>query len=524
MGFKVAAIFSDNMVLQRNKQIAVFGEGAEGTCIRVSIQYMEEGVWRCNEEQTIVSGGKWCLYLPPMKENADCRMAVTDGESKREFCNIAVGEVWFCGGQSNMEFELQNITGGKDFLQKDAPNVRFYNVQRKAFVDEAFLETEARTKWDMFDSESAKTWSAVGYLFGKKLSETLGVTVGLVGCNWGGTSASAWMSREYLLSDSAAATYMDEYEKAVEGKDEEALIQEYKEYLLFEVEWNKKCDALYAAEPDISWDEVQKRIGICQWPGPMCQIHPFRPAGLYETMLKRIIPYTGKGWIYYQGESDDHKPHGYYRMMDLLIKQWRADWKDAEMPFLFVQLPGHQYKQDEDRKNWCIIREAQAKIARDVKGTGMAVLIDAGEYDNIHPLDKVPVGDRLYRQAMYQVYGGLSLEEAQSPVFDFCQIEKDKVIVIFKNVSSGLKTVGEHQDVIGFEMAGEDEVYHSAKAHIDGNQVVVYCDEVKEPVAVRYLWTNYPKDGVNLFNRYGLPVAPFRSVADDEGNLIFPVR
>lgn len=511
MGFKVAAIFSDNMVLQRNKPIAVFGEGQNGKCVKAKLHYMEAEMEKCSEAQTSVSDGRWILYLPEMKENTNCILTVTDGEITKKFRNIAIGEVWFCGGQSNMEFELQNITGGKEYLKSDTPNVRFYNVQRKAYIDEAFLESEASTSWDEFDSEKAKTWSAVGYLFGKRLSEKLGVTVGLVGCNWGGTSASAWMSKETLASDEHSATYLEDYDKAVEGKEETALIEEYKTYLEFEVEWNKKCDALYAAEPNIAWDEVQKRIGICKWPGPMCQIHPFRPSGLYETMVKRVIPYSIKGWIYYQGESDDHKPHYYYKMMELLIKQWRADWNDEEMPFLFVQLPGHQYKQDPDFKNWCIIRQAQARIAENVKHTGMAVLIDAGEYDNIHPVDKVPVGERLYRQAMYQVYGGIAEEEAQSPMFKDCQIDGERVIVSFKYVAQGLQTLGERQDIIGFEVAGADMEYKPAKAYIEGNQVVVCCEEIKEPVAVRYLWTNYPKDGVNLFNKYGLPVAPFRS-------------
>ena len=511
MKLKVAAIFSDNMVLQRNKKIAVFGEDEDGMCVEVMLRFREDGEDRQLYAKTVAIDGKWFLYLPELNEKTGCTLVVTDGDTTKEFHNVAIGEVWFCGGQSNMEFELQNIKGGKEYLAKDASNVRFYNVQRKAYIDEAFLESEAKTGWEEFDSETAKTWSAVGYLFGKRLSESLGVTVGLVGCNWGGTSASAWMSKETLASDEQSISYLEDFEKAVEGKSEAALIEEYKAYLEFEVEWNKKCDALYAAEPDISWDEVQQRIGICKWPGPMCQIHPFRPAGLYETMVKRVIPYSLKGWIYYQGESDDHKPDSYYKMMELLIKQWRADWKEEEMPFLFVQLPGHQYKQDPDFKKWCIIREAQAKIAKTVSHTGMAVLIDAGEYDNIHPVDKVPVGERLYRQAMYRVYGGMSEEEAQSPMFQSCQVVKEKMIVSLHPLTKGLQITGDGQDIVGFELAGEDMEYHPAKAYIEGNQVVVSREGITNPMAVRYLWTNYPKDGVNLFNKFGLPVAPFRS-------------
>lgn len=515
MRFSVAAVFSDNMVLQRNKPIAVFGAGENGIHIKVTLKYNEAGQEKYVEAESEVADGKWLLYLPALKENTGCAMTVTDGETTKEFNNIAIGEVWLCGGQSNMEFEIQNMTGGKECLEHDHPNVRFYYTQKKAHMDEEFYESERNTSWQEFDSESAKCWSGVGYLYGKKLSEELGVTVGLIGCNWGGTSASAWMSEKYLGLDEDTATYFDDYNKAVEGKADEELVQAYKDYLIYEVEWNKKCDELYATVPGISWDEVQERIGVCQWPGPMCSIHPYRPCGLYHTMVERVIPYSMRGWIYYQGESDDHKPHYYDKLMNLLIKQWRDDWKDETMPFLFVQLPGHRYIQDEDRKNWCIIREAQERIAETVENTGMAVIIDAGEFNDIHPKNKVPVADRLYRQAMYKVYGCLDREEAESPIYDSCKIEGDKVTVSFKYAESGLVVTGDTDEIIGFELAGVDKTYHPAKAHISDNKVIVTSEEVKEPVSVRYIWTNYPENGINLYNHYGLPVAPFRSCVDD---------
>jgi len=156
-------------------------------------------------------------------------MTVTDGENSKTFKNIAIGEVWLCGGQSNMEFELQNITGGKSHLENDKPNVRFYYTQKKTHIDEEFYKCEEETCWETFDSETAKNWSAVGYLFALRLSKALGVTVGLVGCNWGGTSASAWMSREYLALDEYANTYLEDYDKATEGKSEEEQIKEYTE-------------------------------------------------------------------------------------------------------------------------------------------------------------------------------------------------------------------------------------------------------------------------------------------------------
>jgi len=515
MKFKVAAIFSDNMVLQRNKTIAVFGEGKDGKTVEVELIYKEDNIEKKATAKTDICNGKWITELPPLKENENCTMTVTDGENSKTFKNIAIGEVWLCGGQSNMEFELQNITGGKSHLENDKPNVRFYYTQKKTHIDEEFYKCEEETCWETFDSETAKNWSAVGYLFALRLSKALGVTVGLVGCNWGGTSASAWMSREYLALDEYANTYLEDYDKATEGKSEEEQIKEYEEYLIYEAEWNKKCDECYATIPGITWDEVQERIGVCKWPGPMGCRNPFRPHGLYETMIERIIPYTMRGFIYYQGESDDHKPNFYYRLLSLLIKQWRNDWNDEDMPFLFVQLPGHMYYPGEDLKHWCIIREAQEQVAETVPNTGMAVIIDAGELNDIHPKDKEPVGERLYRQAMYKVYGMMKEEEAESPIYDSCVADGNRMTITFKHLTEGLVVTGDTDEIIGFEVAGEDNKYYPGEAHAEGNTVVVTSDKVDKPMAVRYIWTNYPLQGVNLYNKYGLPVAPFRSVREE---------
>ncbi len=518
MKFQTAAIFSNHMVLQRHKPIAIFGTGEDGMYVTAVLNYEENGQHFCYEGNTIISGGRWLLYLPPLSEKTACTLSVTCENITFTYHNVAIGEVWLCGGQSNMEFELQNIIGGDTYLSEDKPNVRFYNVLRKSYIDDSFYMEEAQNSWQEFDSNSARTWSGVGYLYGKQLSEKLGVTVGLIGCNWGGTSASAWMSKEYLASDEGTFAYLADYEKAAGGKDEAELIRRYEEYLVYEKEWTKKCDALYAAVPDISWEEVQNRIGICLWPGPMCARHPFRPGGLYETMIQRIVPYTMRGFTYYQGESDDHKPYLYARLMELLIRQWRSDWQDDSMPFLYVQLPGHRYIQDEDRKNWCILRKMQEQVSATVPNTGMAVLIDAGEFNDIHPKNKAPVADRLYRQALYHVYGGITEEEACAPLFDSCEIYEDHIRINFKHVFHALVIKGDSKDndtLTGFEAAGKDNVYHPVSAHIEGTQVVVDTSGIIEPAAVRYLWTNYPEYEIRLYNQYGLPAAPFESVKDN---------
>ncbi len=510
--FKVAAVFSSNMVLQRNKPISIFGEAGDGIRIKISIKYPEKGSFKENSVFAEAVNGKWEAKLPAMQENRNCLVTVECGEECRVFENVAIGEVWLAGGQSNMEFELQNIKGGHEHLMEDKPDVRFYYTQKNGYMDETFFENESKMCWKEFDPESAKCWSGVGYLFAKRLSESLGVTVGVIGCNWGGTSASAWMSEEAIKEDADTNTYLTEYYEKIAGKTEEEQIKEYREYEAYTAEWEKKAGEIYAVTPDIGWEDLQKKIGPNKWPGPMNCINPFRPAGLYKCMLDRVSPYTLRGFLFYQGESDDHKPSVYYKLFSRMIKQWRDDWNDENLPFLFVQLPGHRYAADPDYKHWCLIREAQNLVNETVNNTGMAVIIECGEFNEIHPKDKEPVAERLYRQAMENVYGLMTADEAEGPAMEKVVFDGRKAEISFKRLGGGLVVKGER--IEGFELAGEDEVYYPAEAVINGNEVTAVSENVKSPKYFRYLWTNYPEK-VTLYGRNGIPAAPYRSSKQD---------
>lgn len=516
--FKVASVFSDCMVLQRNKKICIFGEGENGKEVSAQITFTEDGAEKTNSASSVCKDGRWEVFLPEMKENSDCTLLVSCGDEKKEFSDIAIGEVWLCGGQSNMEFELQHMTGGKEHLENDNPNVRFYYTQKKGFIDEEFLRSESMMVWKKFDPESAKCWSAVGYLFGKKLSEALGVTVGLIGCNWGGTSASAWMSREAILAGDGTSSYFDDFAKSIEGKSEEQQIREYEEYLAYAADWEKKYGELWQKKPGIGWDEAQKIIGPNLWPGPMGIRNPFRPTGLYDCMLKRVAPYTLAGWLFYQGESDDHKPNLYYSLFSEMIADWRRLWNE-KLPMLFVQLPGNRYETDPDYKHWCIIREAQQKVSETVENTAMACIIDAGEFNDIHPKDKEPVGDRLYRIAMEKIYGGMDAEEAESPEPISISFENGSAVISYRYTGGELTLKKEEDDnegIFGFELCGADGEYVPAKAVLgeDKKSVIVTAAGLEEPKNVRYLWTNYPEK-VELYSAAGIPARPFRTDKGD---------
>ena len=497
---RTAAIFSDRMVLQREKPIAVWGDGRDGQRVTVTLGG--------NSASAVIRDGKWRVTLPPMPAAENLTMTVQSGAVVITFREIAVGEVWLCGGQSNMEFEIKDEKNGEALLNSLTPEcgVRFYYTPKQRIIDGSFEQTERNTAWSCAAPDSARAWSAVGLYFALELQKKLGVTVGLIGCNWGGTSASVWVSRDVLENDAALRPYIDDYDAAMAGKTDAEAIAEYDEYLAYQDKWWWEYSELMREHPETTWDEAERIVGKSRYPGPMGPKNECRPCGAYETMLQRVCPYTLRGFLYYQGESDDHRPDAYETLLTALIACWRRDWGDAELPFLNVQLPMFRYAHDPDYKHWCRIREAQDRVYRKLRHTGLAVIPDCGELDNIHPKDKSQVGHRLCLQALYEVYGLTGAEEACAPMFDSSYVTGNALTVLLRNAADGLRLTGEP---CGFELAGEDGVYHPAKAAFEKNLITLTSATVPAPRYARYAWTNYME--VTVFGMNGLPLAPFRT-------------
>lgn len=521
---KLAAIFSDNSVLQRGRNIAVFGSGPEGR--RVDVEIRGEKLDGTGEQESrgsaYVRKGRFEVQLPPLEAGVGHTMRIVCGEAEIRRRNVAVGEVWLAGGQSNMEFELQNCEEKAALDRPADPMLRFYYTQKKSYLDEEFFRSEEKTGWECFGDEGTKYWSAVGYFFGAGLLEKLRVPVGIIGCNWGGTSASAWMPKEALAGDSELKVYLEAYDSAVAGKTEEEQRKEYDEYVIYQAEFDRKAQACYAEDPNMEWSEVLERVGECKWPGPMGCSNPFRPGGLYECMLKRVAPYSLKGFIYYQGESDDHLPHLYRKLFTRLIEQWREDWREDSLPFIFAQLPMHRYKQDPDFKSWCLIREAQNRVYDTVKNTAMTCIIDQGVYNDIHPKRKQKVGERMCSQALELAYGFSDVPDAAGPLFDHAERGNGELVLHFKHASGGFtvktpeaaegpeyRKTAPPAESLGFEIAGEDGRYVPAAVKIERDRIHVSAPEVPEPVFARYLWTNY--GDVAVYGAEGIPLAPFRT-------------
>ena len=504
---KIPAIFSDHMILQRNKPVAIWGE-SDASKITVTIQDAHVVTY-------VESDGKWKTFLPPMGAGGPYEMTiVTDTGETKVYKDVMYGEVWLAGGQSNMELELQNSKDGADVVS-EAHNelIRFYYTPKVSYLCEELYQKEEESSWELCVPENVGRWSAVGYYFARKLAAQLDVPVGIIGCNWGGTSASCWMSREALESDKVISSYIEEYDEIVANQDFEAYCKERDEYIVYQAEFDRKCKEYYETEQNPTWEGALAVCGENKYPGPMGPRSEYRPAGLYETMIRRIAPYTLAGFLYYQGESDDHKPKSYYNLLTRLIRQWREDWDDDKLPFMIVQLPMFINAGDVDQKNWPLIREAQHRAYRTVKNTGLAVILDKGEYGNIHPIDKQPVGECLALQAMYHAYGMDNAVRAYGPFYQSCYTDKSYIWLIFNHAKDGIVCHGDKPE--GFEVAGPDKVFYPADSVVvQDNQIRLFSSQVEKPVYARYNWVNYGP--VTMFGKNGLPMAPFRTSMHDE--------
>ena len=500
---KAAAVFSDNMVLQRNKNVVVWGESDESGTVAAEIAGFRS--------EAGITDGKWSVTFPPMQAGGPYEMVLSlNGREFARFRNVMIGEVWLCGGQSNMELELRNAAGGKEELETlsaDQP-IRFYYTNKVGTVEDA-VEAEKNCGWGVCDPEGSKAWSAVGYFFAKKLARELGVTVGLIGCNWGGTSATNWIDIDTIKNSAELAPYLEEYEKNTEGASLEEQKKIYDEYKEREKDWNSRAQVYYDRGEMLSWEELEKILGKNPWPGPRNYYNPFSPAKMYEAMLMRVCPYTLAGFLYYQGESDDHLPKLYYRLFTTLIRVWRERWGDDELPFICVQLPAFKFADAPDTKNWCLIREAQLRAFNTVKNTGIAVILDCGEFNNLHPLDKKTVGERLCLQAEKLVYG--KDVDAFGPLYRSYTVSGGRMTVSLDYAKGMTAKDGR---LTSFELAGEDKKFFPAEAVIEGESLVLTSAEVAKPVYARYAWGNFPE--YSVFGANGIPLAPFRTSMNDE--------
>lgn len=494
--FKVNPIFSKNMVLQRGVNIPIWGTGQDGT--KVIVEF-------CNQIKEVqVQHGKWMVNLDPISFGGPYDMKIENDLAEIILANILIGDVWLAGGQSNMEFNLKDSKDAKEEIQgANFSSIRFYQVPKIDYEDETTLALE-NPGWQAFKTENIGELSAVAYYFAKNIYKTLEIPIGIINCNRGGTSASCWVSKEYLSSDEDTKVYLDEYYEQLKKVTDEEYEIEAAKYNKGLEEYNKKFNYYKLLNPNATVSEIDAHLGCYPWPPPMGKKSYRRPNGLYNIMIKKVAPYAIKGFLWYQGEEDAPSWKRYKKLFGMVIKNWRELWQNDNIPFLYVQLPSFG---DSNPKieNWPRTREAQLEILKEFKNTGMVVTIDCGEEDNIHPVNKKPVGDRLALLARGMVYNDDIVYSG--PIFKSIKIEGNKAIVSFEHVGSGL--VFKDENVIGFKICGQDKKFIDAKAKIVGNTIEVYSDKIDKPTAVRYGWSNF--EPISLYNKEGLPASPFRT-------------
>ncbi|MBX3008552.1 MAG: sialate O-acetylesterase [Melioribacteraceae bacterium] len=615
-------LISDGMVLQRDVKLTIWGWASSGE--KVEIDFLNKKYSSVTDKN-----GNWSITIPKLKSGGPFDMVIK-GKNEIVIKNILIGDVWVCGGQSNMQTNMERIRDLYESEVSSASNekIRQFIVPQKYDFNQPRKDISGGN-WISVSPSTIQNFSGVAYFFAKKLFERYGVPIGLINTAIGGTPAEAWVSEETLKNFPTHLEILNEFknEKFVNEiiSNNEKISREWISNL-------NKIDLGYASQRDDSldffeninnwgeinipgfWDEQgvgkingsvwfiksfavpksmlgkelklylgrivdsdstfinSKFVGSVsyQYPprkykipagllheenneivvrvvnnigrggfikdkpyyitdgeqkldlsgewkykvGAIVNPHPptitvhYKPTGLYNGMVAPLFNYSIKGVIWYQGESNTGKAIEYQSLMPALINDWRKNWKNKNLPFLYVQLPNFMETNSEPvESQWAELRDAQLKTLS-VPNTGMAVAIDLGEWNDIHPFNKKDVGERLALAAQKIAYSNKKIVHS-GPIYKSMKINDNSVILSFENVGSGLMTK-DGKELKYFAIAGEDGKYVWASAKIENNKVIVWNDEVKNPKFVRYAWANNP-EGANLYNKEGLPASPFQA-------------
>ena len=466
------------MVIQRDLPVHVWGWANAGEAVIVGFR----GETRATQANDL---GQWSLYLSPGTAGGPFELTVK-GSNALTLEDVLVGDVWVASGQSNMEFQMRKAaTAATDLPKASNPRIRLMIVTRRA-VD--FPQTDVNqdpagngTAWSASTPETAKDFSAVAWYFAREIEERENIPIGIIDSTWGGTVAEAWTGLTALGGDPGLAPVFTARGHMAE-REASALLQEP-----IRQRQQAEAKAQGKPEPKFPWHPLFDMWG---------------PAMLYNGMIAPLTPFPIRGVIWYQGESNSvlERAPLYERLFRTLIEDWRRQWMIGDFPFLYVQLANFKSTPAE---TWAPIREAQRRTL-ELRNTGMAVTIDVGNPDDVHPTDKLTVGHRLALAALSVGYGE-KLEFA-GPLFRQVTPEGNGLRVWFDH-ADGLESRG---GTLGdFEVAGADAQFVPAQAKIEGNTVVLTSSTVPEPVAARYGWSNDPE--CHLYNRAGLPASPFTS-------------
>ena len=482
---KLPSIFGSHMVLQQKQADKVWGWARPGEKVTVSI---------FNQEKKATTGdnGYWSVILDPLDAGGPYTLTIK-GENTITLNDVLVGEVWVCSGQSNMEWNVSSANDPDlESLAANFPKIRLITVPLLGTQEP---KDDFKGSWAVCTPDSVKSFSAVGFFFGRQLQQTLKVPVGLIDNAWGGSAVEAWIRRDLLEKDPQFAPLISRW-KGIES-DYETATTNYPKAL---AEWKAAAEKAKADGKDAPPEPKKPNGGM--------MFGNARPANIYNGMVKPLIGFNIKGDIWYQGESNASRAYQYRELFPLMIKSWREEWGIGDFSFYWVQLADFMAeKADPGPSAWAELREAQTLTLKRLPNTGQAVIIDIGEGKDIHPKNKQDVAKRLARWALAKDYG---IEiAAQSPTYTSMEAKDGKVTLKFEHTGGGFRMF-DVQEPLGFSIAGDDKKFVWANAKVTGPDTIeVSADSVKTPVSVRYAWADNPK--CYVYGNTGLPLTPFRT-------------
>ncbi|AXP80058.1 hypothetical protein CJ739_965 [Mariniflexile rhizosphaerae] len=451
---KLPALFTDNMMLQQEMDAPIWGWANKNEKITVLTSWDSKAY-----ETKTDSHGKWLLKVKtPKADYTTYSITVSQGANSITINNILIGEVWLCSGQSNMEMPLkgfpgQPVLGGNEAIVNSTNNhIRFISVPRATVLQP---NADFDGHWQVASPKTTGNFSATAWYFGSLLQEVLNVPIGMVEVSYGGSNVEAWMHAEM-----------------------------FKDFKNISIPKSKE-----------DFKEAPNR----------------EPTTLFNGMLAPVVGYGIKGCIWYQGESNRDRPFEYKDLFKKMVTSWRGLWNQGEFPFYFAQIAPFDYTRFHqnnylEKYNSAYLREAQLNASKELTHSGMAVLMDVGEKNNIHPANKEKGGNRLAYLALAKTYG-MEGFEFESPEFNAMEIKGSTITVSFNNVPNGITSY--NKEVLGFEIAGENKVFYPAKAVLRSKSVLLSSPQVEKPIAVRYLFKDFTT--AEIFSTGGLPMSSFRT-------------
>lgn len=439
-------ILSDNLVLQQNSKVTLWGKATPGSNVTIQTDWSDVSV-----ETLATQEGLWEVTLITGKAGGPYSIEIINNNEKKVLNNVLLGEVWICAGQSNMVmpikgFGCQPVNNALNtIVESESYNqIRMFTGEKNISKEPEF---ELKGSWESAGISTTPNFSAVGYFYARELIKVLKVPIGIINIGYGGSLIMAWMSNETL----------------------------------------KMFPEIDLSDIDINSNRPQKV-----------------PTLFYNGMVHPIMKYKVKGVVWYQGESDLDKPELYLKLFPAMVKEWRQNMNNTNLPFYYVQIAPFKY-QGEEKEAAALFREIQLKCSELIPNSEMAVTLDIGDKDLIHPSDKETVGKRLSLISLAKTYGYSKLPY-KGPVYKNKIINGNKVVLTFENEANGFIPTS----LEGFEVASDNNVFVPAKARIkSNNQIEIWAEEINNPVHARYCFRNYVKG--SLFNSYGLPASSFRT-------------